>query len=118
FSDAGFEITEAERREVARNEAPPGILAHLEPAPETASARLSDLAAPPATAVAHFPSLNLDDIEIEVRFALHHIDADLGEPVEVEREDGARVVVNAWSASPARQAELTALLGRKAHVAL
>ena len=60
---------------------------------------------------------NLDDVEVDVRYRLHGIGADLGESIEVIRAAG-QVVVDAWPVSPRRKAELAQLLENKPGVRL
>jgi hypothetical protein len=62
--------------------------------------------------------VNLDDLEMSVRYTLHGIGADLGEGIEVGVSSPVQVVVNAAGASPERKEKLAALLGNKPGVRL
>jgi hypothetical protein len=127
FGDAQFEISEEDLTVLPKSDVPLDVLARLDPSTpkqeaQTLSARIVEPATPgmpPAIPPARL-STNPDDTEMDVRFTLHQIGADLGEPIEVARESSSSTstVVRAWGASPERQALLRQLLEDKQDVRL
>ena len=115
FSDATFDITEESFALVDKARVPPVILAALEPA--ALSLRAPVIASAPRPIHHAVVAPNLDDVEVDVRYRLHGIGADLGESIEVIRGAG-QVVVDAWPVSPSRKAELAQVLGDKPGVRL
>jgi hypothetical protein len=118
FSDASFDITEESFSVVDRTEVPRSVLAALDPADpilHTPAIAFTPkpLPAPPAVV----PAPNLNDIEMNVRYRLHGIGADLGEGVEVARDDG-KVVVKAWPLPEERRAAVARTLGDQPEVRL
>ena len=100
--DASFEVTEEDFSVVPINSVPSELLAHLEPGPRLA-----------AKAVIHpFPTVNLDRAELDVFATLHHLKADLGEPVTVTRSN-REVQVGVWRLPAERQKELNEALAGK-----
>ncbi len=63
------------------------------------------------------PQINLDDLEMEVRYDLHKLGADLGESVEIATSSG-ELVVNAASLSQDMKQQLATLLAQKPGVRL
>ncbi len=83
------------------------------PALETAPRKLETVSppavtAPPAPAFA----IDADGTEVQARYALHHLKACLGEPIEVSRDASGRVVVRGLAETPERKQELLASLHR------
>ena len=115
FSDATFDITEESFALVDKARVPPLILAALEPA--ALSLRAPVIASAPSPIHHAIVAPNLDDVELDVRYRLHGIGADLGESIEVIHAAG-QVVVDAWPVSPSRKAELAQLLQDKPGVRL
>ncbi len=115
FSDATFDITEESFALVDKARVPPVILAALEPA--ALSLRAPVIASAPSPIHHAVVAPNLDDVEVDVRYRLHGIGADLGESIEVIRAAG-QVVVDAWPVSPSRKAELARALEDKPGVRL
>ena len=62
--------------------------------------------------------VNLDDLEIDVRSALHGMGADLGEDIEIVVRPPNQLVINAAGASSQRKEQLKTLLGNKPGVRL
>jgi DNA-directed RNA polymerase specialized sigma24 family protein len=81
-----------------------------------ASSLFEEPAAPPAGV--QQPTANSMEIEMAVRYALHGIGADLGEPIEIQTDTPgpASVSVVGIVASPGRKQELLAVLGGMPHV--
>ena len=115
FSDATFDITKESFALVDKARVPRGILAALEPA--ALSLRAPVIASAPRPIHHAVVAPNLDDVEVDVRYRLHGIGADLGESIEVIRAAG-QVVVDAWPVSPSRKAELARALEDKPGVRL
>jgi hypothetical protein len=112
FTDATYQITEESSSVLARNEVPGDVMALLEPP------RLS-----PAVPALNFartppPAVNLDDLEMGVRFDLHGIGADLGEGVEISARPPDQVVVDARQVSPQTKERVLALLANRPGVNL
>jgi hypothetical protein len=112
FTDATFEISEEESSILDRNEVPADVLAVLDPA-----------ASQPATSMttgtpAKASSVNLDDLEMAVRFDLHRIGADLGEGIEIKAHPPGQLVVNAADASSRTKEQLVALFGSEPAIRL
>ena len=87
FVDATFQISEEESSILDRHEVPNEILAALELKVDD-SLLTSAPATPASRAVApgmtgESTPVNLDDLEMDVRSALHGIGADLGEDIEI-----------------------------------
>ena len=107
FRDMIYEVTELDSATLPTDELPPDLRAELgvptPPRIETKAAILHDLAPAPAT----IPALpvNLPDLEMDVAFQLHEIDADLSEPIEV-RVEGGQILIAASGASAAAQQRL------------
>jgi hypothetical protein len=114
FADATYQITEEESAVVAREQVPPDVMAHLEPAePRTLST-----VAPESVSVPVASPLNLDDLEMSVRYDLHQIGADLREAIEIIPQPPDRLRVEALQVSPETRDRLAALLGNKPGVQL
>ena len=110
FADAKFDVAEEDLSIFSRSDVPADVLAELEPPamrPE-----------PRALSVKAKPSPDLDDTEVDVRYTLHQIGADLGEPIEVIKNSSSQIVVRAWAAPLARQELLRQLLQNKSRVQL
>ena len=123
FADATFQISEEESSILDRKDVPNEVLKALEPEADT-SPRTSGPATPATRALAA-PALtgestpvNLDDLEMSVRYTLHGMGADLGEGIEVAVSPPGQVMVNAAGASPERKKKLAALLGNTPGVRL
>jgi hypothetical protein len=110
FTDVRFDLAEEDFTILPRSEVPAEVLAELEPPVRSPE--------PPVLSAKIKPSLDLDETEMDVRYTLHQIGADLGEPIEVVRNSSSQLVVRAWGAPPARQELLTQLLQNKSHVHL
>jgi hypothetical protein len=111
FADVQFEVTEEELSVLPRSEVPTDILAKIEPPtynPKT-NGILSGTIARPSLSPASQPRPDLDDIEMDVRYVLHLIGADLGDPVEIVRNSSNRIVLRA-SAMPVERRKLLAQL--------
>ena len=111
FADAAFDISEEELNVFSRKDVPADVLASFDaPVQATIGAKLSAKIAPPVVPDIS-AQLDLDEVEMNVRFALHQIGADLGEPLEIRRDAGL-VAVRAWQVSPERQELLKDLLDK------
>ena len=112
FSDATYQITEEESSVVPRNEVPSDVMALLEP-PEANPAEPA-----PKAARTVAPAVNLDDLEMAVRYDLHRIGADLGEGIEVSAHPPDHVLVDARQVSLQTKERVLALLADKPGVEL
>lgn len=115
FDDATFQIDEENSSIFERNEVPSDVLARLEPS-EPKSTR-PPMHAPSAPRNVP-PAVNLDDLEVAVRYDLHQMGADLGDSIEITPHAPGELVVNAWGISPQRKAQLTTLLANKPAIEL
>jgi hypothetical protein len=122
FRDATFHISEEHSSILDKHEVPNEILAALEL--EVDTSLLSSVSATP-TRSAELPDTTgeaspakLDDLEMDVRYALHGIGADLGEGIEIAARPPNRLVINAATASPQRRKQLETLFGSKPGVRL
>jgi hypothetical protein len=118
FADGRFEITEENMTVLPRSEVPAEVLSELEPAVHKREpiALAAKTVAP--TSPAPPPLSSLDDVEVDVRYRLHEIGADLGEPIEVVRDTSGQLVVRAWAVPRARKEILKQLLQDKTGVRL
>lgn len=110
FADATFQIVEEGSAIIDWREVPDDVAAQLEPA---VAKRDTPVIATPVAA-----SVNLDDLEMSVRFSLHRLDADLGENIDIAARPPDHMVVNAWDASPERREQLVTLFADKPGVQL
>ena len=110
FADATFQIVEEGSAIMDWREVPDDVAAQLEPA---VAKRDTPVIATPVAA-----SVNLDDLEMSVRFSLHRLDADLGENIDIAARPPDHMVVNAWDASPERREQLVTLFADKPGVQL
>jgi len=121
FADATFQISEEESSILGRHEVSKEILARLEPKVDNFSlTSRPDVPANSALSpgVASESTPNLDDLEIDVRHALHEMGADLGEGIEIAVRPPGLLVVNAAGASPQRKEQLKKLFGNQPKVRL
>jgi hypothetical protein len=112
FADAQFEITEEELGVLPKSEVPSDVLANMNPPVHNSEppAIATTTVATHAVQKVHAPP-DLDDIEMDVRYTLHQIGADLGEPIDIGRVPAAgQIVVRASLLSLARQKLLVQLL--------
>jgi hypothetical protein len=121
FADAEFDIHEEDFAVMDRGEVPSEVLASLESPdmnaqPNSSAAGIEKV--PVSERSDPRANLNLDDVEMGVRYELHQIGADLGEGIDISTRSPGEVVVNAWGASAERKEELTARLTSKAGVRL
>ncbi len=117
FQDAIFRIQEEESSILDRREVPKDVLAQLEP--ESGQPNTPVRVKPALSASRNAaPAVNLDDLEVTVRYDLHSLGADLGENIEITRSPSDRLVVNASAASPAVKEHLAAILSDKPGVEL
>jgi hypothetical protein len=116
FGDAIFEVSEEESGIVGIGDVPPDVLAHFELPRTLVVKRALETDRAGATTLAAMPSSNLDDIEMDVRWALHEIAADLGEPVEILRDSSDAVTVSVRMNSIVRQKQIQEVLRGQAHV--
>ena len=122
FMDATFQINEEESSILGRHEVPNEILAALElkvddSLPTSEPATPGSRAAAPGLSGESTP-VNLDDLEMAVRSALHGIGADLGEDIVIVARPPNQLVINAAGASSQRKEQLQALFGNKPGVRL
>jgi hypothetical protein len=117
FMDATYEITEQETAVVAQNEVPGDVLAVLNP-PASNSGSLTAKTEKQSFAIAPAPTINLEDLEMTVRFDLHRIGADLGEGIEISDAPPDHVLVDARQVSPQLKAQVVALLANMPGVQL
>jgi hypothetical protein len=114
FPDASFEVTEDDFSVVPTSAVPQELLAYLEPEPAP-QMLVKSIAPPLAGLVAgsiRTSMVNLDKAELDVFATLHHLNADLGEPVTVTRSDRG-VQVGVWQLAADRQNELRSALADK-----
>jgi hypothetical protein len=116
FMDATYEITEQETAVVAQNEVPGEVLAVLNPPASNSSSR--SVISGKQSAVLPVPTVNLEDLEMTVRFDLHRIGADLGEGIEISATPPDHVLVDARQISPQLKAQVVALLANMPGVQL
>jgi hypothetical protein len=116
FEDARFQIDEEVSTVLDRSEVPRAVMAHLEPPEPARTTAPTTRAASPARALA--AAVNLNDLEMTVRYALHGIGADLGENIEISPHVPDQLVVSAGGASPRVKEELAVLLANKPGVRL
>ncbi|MBV8570174.1 MAG: hypothetical protein JO319_06155 [Acidobacteriaceae bacterium] len=114
FENATFQIDEEESSILDRRDVPVDVLARLEPPEPSAAAPVIHAPSARRNAV---PTVNLDDLEMTVRYELHQMGADLGDSIEISRSQ-SELVVNAWGVSSQRKDQLTALLANKPGVQL
>lgn len=122
FVDATFQISEEESTILDRKEVPKEILAALKldvdssppslPAASVSGSREAEVLTGKTTPV------NLDDLEMDVRSALHLMGADLGESIEIVVRPPNRLLIKAAGVSPKRKEQLTTLWGNKQAVRL
>lgn len=118
FADAAFEIGEEALNVLEQRDVPKDVLAVLErlPSPPLASA-LNLTTASPSRTLVRSATLNLDGVELGVRYSLHQIGADIGDSIDIST--GLREVqVHAWGAPPERKKQLLAMLGDRPNVHL
>lgn len=117
FQDVIFQITEEQSSILDRSEVPNDVLAHLEPEPRQPNGIVR---AKPALSASRnvTPAVNLDDLEVAVRYDLHSLGADLGENIAISKGASNRLVVNAAGASPPIKEHLAAMLGNQSAVDL
>jgi hypothetical protein len=114
FADATYQITEQDSSVIPREEVPLAVLARLEPlAPAP-----SRVAAAPAVPDAGGVPIDMDDLEMGVRYDLHQMGADLGEAIEIAPQASGVLRVEARQVSPDIKEKLIALLGRRGSVQL
>jgi hypothetical protein len=118
FADGRFEVAEESLTVLARSEVPAEVLSELEPPVHSPEPRPLVARAIAPTSPASPQAPNLDDIEMDVRYMLHEIGGDLGEPIEVVTDPAGQVVVRAYAIPRARQEILRQLLQDKAEVRL
>jgi anti-sigma factor RsiW len=121
FEDAQFEISEEDLTVLSKSDVPIDVLARLEPFTARPEARVlsARIAEPTIVESPTRLSPSADEVEMDVRFTLHQIGADLGEPIEVASESSSNTtVVRAWGTSPARQELLRQLLEDRPNVRL
>lgn len=114
FDDGTFQVQEEESSVLSRAEVPPDVLAILEPR-EIENAARPALPSGPRRVV---PTVNLDALEMTVRYDLHRIGADLGANIEIVKRPPSEIAVNAAGASPQVKGQLAALLANKPGVVL
>lgn len=122
FADATFQISEEASSILNRHEVPNEILNALELKVDH-SVLTSGSATPVSSAVAtrltgESTPVNLDDLEVDVRYALRGLGADLGERIEISVRPPDQLVINAAGASSGRKEQLEAILGNKPGVRL
>jgi hypothetical protein len=108
FPDASFEITEDDFSVVPTSTVPTELLAYLEPESVPLVAITPAIHSFAGAGPIHLPMVNLDKAALDVFATLHHLHADLGEPVTVIRSD-RDVQVGVWQLSADRQNELRAV---------
>lgn len=113
FADANFEIQEQDYSAIDQDKVPSPVLAALNLPLPLLPSLVSP--APPARAAVMLPNLN--NVELDVRYELHKIGADLGEGIEVNHTS-KEVVVSAFGVTDDRKAELKQLFGQVPHVEL
>jgi hypothetical protein len=117
LTSADFEVSEKDFSVVSRANVPLDVLARLEP--HTAVIAHKGLRSTPLTTVAPRTTpvaVNVEDVEMQVREALHAIKADLGEPIDIVNEVPDRTTVILRLDSGARLEEVRQALANIAHV--
>lgn len=114
FTDTTYEITEEEFSIVAREDLPHDVRAQLDPRSEANSSRVA--ASPPVVSPTLSP-VNLDELEVEVRYELHQIGADLDEAIEIVPEPN-HLRVEARNVSPELREKLATLMEGRQEVQL
>jgi hypothetical protein len=105
FSDGSFEVTEDDFSTVPISDVPPVLLAELEPGPQLPAIVATRPVPDAMLSAIHLPEINLDQVQLAVLMTLHHLHADLGEPVTVTHSS-RKVEVGVWQLSPDRQNEI------------
>ncbi|MBV8812570.1 MAG: hypothetical protein JO033_28185, partial [Acidobacteriaceae bacterium] len=113
FEDAIFQIDEEDSSILNRSEVPSAVLARLEPPESTYTPTRAR-----ALSRGVSPAINLNDLEMAVRYDLHRLKADLGENIEITRHPPAELAVNASGVSADRKKKLAATLANKPGVHL
>lgn len=116
FDDGTFQVQEEESSVLGRAEVPRNVLAVLEPREMEDAARPTGRV--PSGPLRVAPTVNLDALEMTVRYDLHRIGADLGANIEIVKRPPSEVAVNAAGASPQVKGQLAALLANKPGVVL
>jgi uncharacterized coiled-coil protein SlyX len=96
--DREFEISELDYRVLPLSAVDASVFAELPPTVEVRRPHLVTRVAPPLS--------NPEQIEVLVRYKLHQLNADVGEPIEISRDDQGKIIVDASRASPELQAKL------------
>jgi hypothetical protein len=109
FSDDSFEVTEDEFSTVPTNDVPPVLLAELEPGPQLSASAVAHPVSDAMASPIPLPEINLDKVQLHVLLALHHVHADLGEPISVTHSS-RKIEVGIWQLPPDRQNEIRAAL--------
>jgi hypothetical protein len=113
FADADFEVREEGLAAIRKSDVPADVLAHLEPPLRRREERAlpaADVEPAEAHVPAPAPVPDENDTEMDVRFLLHEIGADMGEPIDIARGPSGQVIVRAWDLAPARWELLTQVL--------
>lgn len=96
----------------ANSESPATVSVVAEPAPPAAIVRDTKSLSEAASTVAPTPSeAELAAAELDARYALHRVQADLGEPIEVARNDANQIEVRGLTETEQRKREITRALG-------
>jgi hypothetical protein len=111
FVDASFQIVEENSSILDRREVPSDVLAEL----EQAAPKPADADEPHALTALHktSPAINLDDLEVSVRYRLHQSGTDLGGSIEIAQRPPDQLVVKAWGLSSQAQDRVTSLLANQ-----
>ncbi|MCI0420860.1 MAG: hypothetical protein L0312_16795, partial [Acidobacteria bacterium] len=107
-----YELTETTFQLVSLNALSPSIFADVAPPP-------SPMAIPPVPIASRKPppsATELTAAEVEAHYALHRLNACLGEPIEVLRDSSDEILVRGLADAEERKKELVAALERIPHV--
>lgn len=116
FEDETLEITETQTSVVNRVDIPASVLAQVAAPPASTNPSATRKNSLPSTpGIPTEPSTpNADDLEMSVRYAIHGIQADLGEGIDVVSSGPGSVTVNAAGASQGIKEKLNAMFaGRR-----
>lgn len=119
FADASFQIDEEDSSILDRRDVPADVLERLEPTePKPAGADVPHASRGAGSAPPAVNAVNMDDLEMSVRYNLHQAGADLGDNIEVAPGASGQVLVKAWGVSLQRKEQLTDLLGNRPGIKL
>jgi hypothetical protein len=104
-NDREYEIAELDYRVLPLSEVNALIFAEP-PAPVEPAAAPHPVMIEKTESLAPPPPPDPEETEMAVRYGLHQLDADLGEPIEISRDSQGKVIIDASAVAPELQAKL------------